>query len=75
MKKPFFRIRLDEIGSYVWELCNEENTVSEIGIKLKERFGEKIEPVYDRLIIFLKQLERGKCIKFKLRGGREHSAP
>ena len=75
MKKPFFRIKLDEIGSYVWELCNEENTVSDIGIKLKERFGEKIEPVYDRLIIFLKQLERGKCIRLRLRGSREYPTP
>lgn len=75
IKKPFFRIKLDEIGSYVWELCNEQNTVFEIGEKLKERFGEKIEPVYDRLILFLKQLERGKCIKFKLKEGREHPAP
>lgn len=67
MKNPFFRIKLDEIGSFVWKLCNEKNTVWDIGVKLKEEFGEKIEPVYDRLIIFLKQLERGKCIKFKLK--------
>jgi hypothetical protein len=67
IKNPFFRIKLDEIGSYVWELCDEQNTVGNIGRKLKEKFGEKIEPVYDRLILFLRQLEGGKCIKFKLR--------
>ena len=75
MKRPFFRIKLDEIGSYVWELCNEQNTVFEIGEKLKERFGEKIEPVYERLSLFLKQLEKGECIKFKLKEDRERPAP
>ncbi|MFQ6082402.1 MAG: PqqD family protein [Candidatus Aminicenantia bacterium] len=65
IKNPAYKIRLDKFGSYVWELCNGKNTVKDIGLKLTQKFGKEIEPVYDRLALFLKELERGKFIYYK----------
>ncbi|MFQ5824990.1 MAG: PqqD family protein, partial [bacterium] len=53
---------LDELGSFVWEHCNGLENVQEIGEKLKEKYGDKVEPVFNRLSIFLKRLEKSKSI-------------
>jgi len=62
MKNPEFNIRLDEIGSAVWQCCDGAATVFEIGEKLKDRFGEGIEPVHDRLVVFISQMIRGDLV-------------
>lgn len=64
LKKPYYRIGLDAVGTLVWEDCDGRNTVKEIGEKLRSRFGERIEPVYDRLELFLSQLERNSFIEY-----------
>ena len=49
-KKPKISyIHLDEMGSFVWQLIDGEKTIFEIGASVKEHFGEKAEPVYERL--------------------------
>ncbi len=47
------RIELDAFGSFVWEQIDGERDVYEIGKLVKERFGEKAEPLYERLTEFL----------------------
>jgi hypothetical protein len=64
LKKPYYRIKLDAVGTLVWEACDGRNTVREIGEKLRSRFGEKVAPVYDRLELFLSQLERNSFIEY-----------
>lgn len=64
LKNPYYKIKLDKIGSYVWELCDGRNKVKDIGFKLKQEFGQEVEPVYDRLALFFKELEKGNFIKF-----------
>jgi len=64
LKKPFLKVDLDEIGSEVWLLCDGKRNIKEIGEKLKEKFAEKIEPCYERLSIFFKQLENARFIEF-----------
>lgn len=58
-------IFLDEYGTAVWKLCNGKATVREIGDVLKEQFGEKTEPLYPRLIEFLRTLEKTDLISYK----------
>lgn len=58
------RVELDEVGAYVWELCDGRRDIKEIGKLLKTRFGEKVEPLYERLITFMLELERRGLIKF-----------
>ncbi|MFQ6069512.1 MAG: PqqD family protein [Candidatus Aminicenantales bacterium] len=65
MKRPYFTIRLDEVGSFVWEQCDGRLTVREVGERLREKFGERIEPLYDRLAFFLQSMEKNKFITYR----------
>jgi hypothetical protein len=65
LKKPYFQLHLDKIGSSVWLACDGESTVSDIGKRLKERFGDDIEPLWDRLALFIRQMRSGKLIELK----------
>jgi len=56
-KPPVSYIHLDEHGSFIWLLLDGEKTVEEIGIPLKEKFGEDAEPLYPRLTKYLSILE------------------
>ena len=43
------RIRLDEIGSFVWRHLDGEHTVGEIAALLRGKFGERVDPAEERL--------------------------
>lgn len=63
-KRPkFSNIHLDENGSFVWLLIDGETDIIKIGEKVKERFGEKAEPLYERLAQFFKMLEGYHFVK------------
>jgi len=62
LKKPYYRVKLDETGSSVCRLCDGQRTVEEIGKILSQSFGEKIEPLYERLSYFLQMLERNRFL-------------
>ncbi len=62
LAKPYLRLKLDEVGSFVWQRCNGMNSVRDIAADLERRFGEKVHPTEDRLILFLRQLHRAKSI-------------
>lgn len=49
-------IELDEFGSFVWNCIDGKASVFEIGAQVKEQFGEKAEPLYQRLSQFIKIL-------------------
>lgn len=65
MNKPNYKIKLDRFGSFVWKQCNGKNTVGQIGDLLKEKFQDDIDPVYDRLAVFIQSLASHKLIKYK----------
>ncbi len=62
LRQPYMRLRLDEVGSFVWQRCNGMHSVREIGAEMEKTFGPKVDPVYGRLQVFLRQLERNKSI-------------
>ena len=65
-KKPKISyIHLDEMGSFVWPLIDGERNITDIGVFVKEHFGEKAEPLYERLAKYFKVLESYGFIKFK----------
>ena len=64
MKSPNYKIKLDDIGSFIWDLCDGKRSVKEIGEKMEEKFGDKVEPLYDRLRIFFLHLEKNRFITF-----------
>lgn len=63
---PHVHIHLDEFGSFVWNHCDGSQSVSEIAEKLQEKFGEKVNPVYERLGAFIKLLAYQKLITYKI---------
>ena len=65
LKKPFFKISLDDIGSFVWLNCDGRQTVKIIAEKLKQEFGESVEPLYERIGHFFQSLEKNHFIRYK----------
>jgi hypothetical protein len=65
LKRPYMMIRLDEIGTAVWEQIDGERTIGEIAAILRKRFGESIEPCNDRLAVFFAQLELSRFISYR----------
>ncbi len=65
LKSPVIRLKLDELGSAVWLLIDGKRTVDKIGQLLLEKFGNKIEPVNERLTKFLTGLYEQRFITFQ----------
>ena len=61
---------LDELGSKVWLLIDGKTTVYDIGKKFEDKFGSKCQPVYERLIMYIRYLNRRGWISFD-RGNQE----
>jgi hypothetical protein len=52
------RLRLDQMGSASWLLLDGEHSVAEVAAMLRERFGEDVEPVEERLGHLVRVLRR-----------------
>ncbi len=65
-KKPKISyVHLDETGSFVWPLIDGEKDILKIGEEVEAHFGEKANPLYERLAKFFQILESYGFIKFK----------
>ena len=64
VKNPFLKIKLDQIGSAVWLLCDGKRCVGEIVDQMEAKFEKEIEPCIGRLELFLTHLERSNYISF-----------
>jgi hypothetical protein len=64
LKYPFIKIKLDEIGSAVWNEIDGKKKVGEIADILEKKFGEKIQPIEERLSKFFTQLKLHQFIDF-----------
>ena len=53
------------MGSFVWPLIDGERNITDIGVFVKEHFGEKAEPLYERLAKYFKVLESYGFVEFK----------
>ena len=57
-KIPMYRkIELDEYSSTVFLEIDGKKTVKEIGKKLEDKFGDKVSPTYERLLVFLNHID------------------
>lgn len=50
------KVTLDEYSSTVFTQINGKRTVKEIGEILEIKYGEKIQPLYERLLVFLNHI-------------------
>lgn len=65
VKRPYISdVELDKLGSRVWLLIDGNNSVHEIGKIISQEFGESVDPVYDRLLMYLRYLNRRGWIVF-----------
>lgn len=57
LKKPrFSQVHLEEFGSFIWQQIDGKRTVKEIADLMHEKFGEKAEPLYPRISMYMKTL-------------------
>lgn len=59
------KIDFDEYSSFIWGLIDGEKTVYDIGKFFHKEFGEKAEPLYERLVYFLRILKKNNLIVYK----------
>ncbi len=65
-KKPKVSyVHLDEMGSFVWPLLDGEMDIIKIGECVKQHFGEKADPLYERLAKYFQILESYNFVYFK----------
>ena len=58
------RIDLDAFGSFLWRRMDGRRTVGDLAQALKAEFGDRAEPLYARLVVFLQNLRNNDCILF-----------
>lgn len=65
MKSRYIKLKLDELGSASWLEIDDNTNVGELCNRLRNKLGDKIEPVEERLTRFLTRLYMEKIISFK----------
>lgn len=65
IKSPNIKLKLDEIGSAVWLAIDGKKRINAIAAELVNLFGDKIQPVEERLPKFFTQLYEQKLITFE----------
>jgi hypothetical protein len=58
------KIRLDDIGSFAWQQIDGEQTVAQIAEKLRDEFGERVEPAEGRLGHMVRVLRREGLVTY-----------
>ena len=59
-------ISLDEYGSFVWQQMDGTRTIYEISFLVKERYGEKAEPLIPRLTKYFQILYQNHFIGYRV---------
>lgn len=66
IKKPKVTyIHLDEMGSFIWPLLSADKDLVALGKDVSEKFGDKAEPLYERLAEYIKRLESYGFVSYK----------
>jgi hypothetical protein len=63
-RRPHVRLRLDDIGSFVWLACDGRTSVGELARALESRFGGEPADAQHRVTSFVRKLARITCITF-----------
>ena len=60
---PCYRIRLDEVGAFIWRACDGETPLTEMAARLRTKFGARVEPAEERLARFVRTMLRSRMIE------------
>lgn len=58
------RIRLDEVGSFAWLRMNGSSDVGDVAALVREEFGDRVEPVNQRLGHLVRLLKRERFVSY-----------
>ena len=50
-------ISLDEYGSWIFSQIDGKKNVKDIGESLEAKYGDKVHPLYERLLLFLNHID------------------
>lgn len=64
------KIRLDELGSFVWQRFDGGDTLGEIAVATTEAFPDRAEGMEQRLALFATALHHQGLIELRVPGGR-----
>ena len=64
LKNPYIKVKLDEVGAFVWSRIDGERTIGQITSDMENHFGEKVQPTKERLNHFLTILTQGELVEF-----------
>ncbi|NLK21184.1 MAG: PqqD family protein [Epulopiscium sp.] len=58
-------VELEEFGSFIWQQCDGIKTIYDISQNLEDKFGERVNPVLERLLVYMKSLKDNNFITLK----------
>lgn len=56
-KPRYTKVHLDGLGSFIWPLIDGKRTITDLAALVKEKYGEKAEPLYPRIIKYFQIME------------------
>ncbi len=56
-KPKVTQVHLEGMGNFIWAKLDGRRTVYDVALLVKEEFGEEAEPLYERLVRYVKTLE------------------
>ncbi len=58
-----YRIRLDELGTFVWKSCDGATSVRDIVQSMREHFGPNVEPAEQRVMVFIRKMVHSRLLE------------
>lgn len=65
LRRPDIRVRLDPLGSFVWQQCDGKTTVVDIAARAAAKFGGDAEAMLHRTGAFLAKLARERVVTMR----------
>lgn len=65
------QIHLDDMGNFIWPLMDGKCDILEISARIKEEYGEKAEPLYNRVVQYFRTLVSYGFVEFVNDGSRK----
>lgn len=62
-KNPMYELKLDAIGAFLWRECDGKKNIYDISQEMVKEFGDDIEPVYERIKVFIDMLKNLNAIE------------
>jgi hypothetical protein len=61
-RRPYVRVRLDEVGSRLWLKCDGEASVAMIAQCIEAELQQRVAPAQQRTVLFFRNLHRAGLV-------------